>query len=1065
MAALAERWQRAFEIEPGEGRVLATGAVALFLIEWASVSVTNVSETFFLKRIGVERLPLVFLVNSILLAGTSVAVGRIAARSDQRRLLGRVLLVFGFLLLPLWALVIARVTSAFAVLVVVAKQIDAIAVLVFWTVLGGLVTARQGKRLFGLMTAGGTLGTICGSFASAPLAHAFGIPTLLPIAAALLGLGALATRPLRQRQPVRARRAARREDTAHRRFWVLWRGWLFRVLVVSSLLAGVLGPMLYFEFSYVADLATRGATGEQRLLDLYAVIRGWINVGVLALQVLGTSALFRWLGVPLAAAVSPVIYLLGLAGLCLRTSLPAGVGAMAGATLQDHAVYDPAQRILLTLFPEHVRATVTALVDGAAKRVGAVAGNLVVIAILGVGSAAWVGWIGLPVAVLWLVLALMLWWQYPTLLLEVAAAEHGGAGSPKPLAVLLDTSTLRGIGKSLESPDLARCRAACALVAEAPPTRAVATLARALGAAPPANRRLLITALDRILEGTTLRSKSAADAVAALLTAPDGLDTIDRANLVQAFARLLGPAAGEPERRRVLDTAAGDEREAVRLAAVAALCRLERRSDLEDLLASALESEDAATRQIVREELRAELLRRDAEPASADALRHLRRLAARLDHPDDRPHAALALADVAERYGARVSALGPALLAHRDDHDVRVRTAVLRFVGASGVAEEARWAAGRLAAPDAGEAAAAQEALRALGPAAVGALCETLRFGRLAARARALPILREMPEEEQALQGLVDREVEASLRLLVQGEALRAGGAADIVLRRLRERVDENAHTALLLLAAALDDERIGRASELLRSTTSSRERAVLLEALEAVLPAEDAERLLPLLERESPHAIAARAGRLLGSAPPSFDDAARALATDGDALTAALLHGTLDAETRARLQLDGNHGSVPYGTNAPAMAPDIETLLHLRSLDLFERLTTQQLADLAAAVEKVTFPAGAPIVTEGDLTDGLYVIVEGDVLVTKAGIPIRTLKPGEFFGEMAILDGEMRAASATAVGTVRLLRLSRDAVLQTMETQPAIAIAICQTLSRRLRDLLDDRARLEPKG
>jgi CRP-like cAMP-binding protein len=52
-----------------------------------------------------------------------------------------------------------------------------------------------------------------------------------------------------------------------------------------------------------------------------------------------------------------------------------------------------------------------------------------------------------------------------------------------------------------------------------------------------------------------------------------------------------------------------------------------------------------------------------------------------------------------------------------------------------------------------------------------------------------------------------------------------------------------------------------------------------------------------------------------------------------------------------------------------------------------------------------------------------------------------------------------------TAVGKVRLLRLSRDAVLQIMEEQPAIAIAVCQTLSRRLRDLNEERTRLEPKG
>jgi hypothetical protein len=62
----------------------AEAAPALFLIEWAAVSVINVAETLFLKRIGVERLPIAFLLISLLLAGTSVAVGRLAAGKQPR---------------------------------------------------------------------------------------------------------------------------------------------------------------------------------------------------------------------------------------------------------------------------------------------------------------------------------------------------------------------------------------------------------------------------------------------------------------------------------------------------------------------------------------------------------------------------------------------------------------------------------------------------------------------------------------------------------------------------------------------------------------------------------------------------------------------------------------------------------------------------------------------------------------------------------------------------------------------------------------------------------------------
>src|SRR6185295_1049710 len=122
------------------------------------------------------------------------------------------------------------------------------------------------------------------------------------------------------------------DDDAGLRLLPLWRaGALFRVLVLASLLAGILGPILYYEFAYVADQATQGSNGEQRLLDLYAVFRGWLNVGVLLIQMVGTPAVFRRLGVPLASALSPLIYFLGLVGLSVQLSLAAGVLAVAGA--------------------------------------------------------------------------------------------------------------------------------------------------------------------------------------------------------------------------------------------------------------------------------------------------------------------------------------------------------------------------------------------------------------------------------------------------------------------------------------------------------------------------------------------------------------------------------------------------------------------------------------------------------------------------------------------------------------------------------------------------------------
>jgi CRP-like cAMP-binding protein len=303
----------------------------------------------------------------------------------------------------------------------------------------------------------------------------------------------------------------------------------------------------------------------------------------------------------------------------------------------------------------------------------------------------------------------------------------------------------------------------------------------------------------------------------------------------------------------------------------------------------------------------------------------------------------------------------------------------------------------------------------------------------------------------------VQHEIERGLVLLVATGTLEPDATPSIVARRLRERMDEHALAALFLLAALLDDVRLVRAGEILARAPGDRARAVVLEVLDVVLP-DETTGLLPLLE--GGRAAAARARRLLGDRVTIRDDAVGALLAEGDRLTARLLAASAFGGIAARL--DPKAAPMSYDRPDPDMADDVDKILHLHGVDLFERLTTQQLADLAVLSEEVNVGDGARIVIEGEFEDCMYFIVDGRVRVTKGSVFLREWGPGDYFGEMSVLDGETRSATATAIGRVRLLRLDRDALLRTMDDQPAIAIAICQTLSRRVRELLDARARLE---
>jgi CRP-like cAMP-binding protein len=1037
--------RRVLGIEAGEGRVFAWGALTLGLLGAAEVSLRNVAETLFIKRVGVEHLPGVFLVNDLLLTLATLGLAGVAARADRLRMLPRVLAAMGAALLPLWALAHADLRASFALLLLASKLVPAFALIVFWIAMGDLLHGRQAKRLFAPMLAGVTVGTLAGSFASEPLGRALGVAGLLPVSGGLLLLAAGAALPLRGLRP-RLERARRPPAAALPRgglaaFPALWReSGLFRLLCVIAAASGILAPMLYWEFSYLADRATAGPGGEARLLAFYASFRGWISLGVLAAQLFATSGLFRRLGIPLAATIPPLVYLAGFGALSLEMGLAAGVAAMAATQVQDKAVHDPALRVLMSLFPESIRSRASAILEGPVKRGGGAVGNLLVINALAAGSAVWVGHAALPLALAWLAAVLTLWRLYPHLLLRTAA-QRGRRDPALGDAELLDRATLRALSSELASPDPARARAALALVAEAPAELAAGAFASALAPAPAAFRPALVAALDRVLEASAtepIASPEAARALEGLLEAPGALGARERADLVQAYGRLAGHVRDAASLVRAL----GDPSPAVRLAALAATARggpAHERAELDAAIARGLASADEEERRTAREECRWLLL---AEPPEEGFDARLASLAALLDAPEPRAAAAEAIAEVAGRHGARSAGAAGAMLAHRDDPEPRLRAALLRYVGSAGLAEHAGWLVEHLGEAREEWAEAAREALRALGPACADVLLRELAWGRRGAQPDLLELVRELDVGRPLLATLYERDLAAVERDLLHVAALGDRERFAIVSQRLAERVDEGLHAALRLLAALRDEERIARLGELLHFARGGRRHAILLEALESLLGPEERSRLMPLLEGGNLAERGRLAARALGTPVPRLDEAVAALRADPEELARLLAEG---------VALAGREG---VGETLAVKA--VEVALQLRSLPIFEGLTTRQLVDLARVVKREAYDAGTCVAQEGSFDDCLYLVVEGVVRVTRGDAFLAELGAGSFFGEVAVFEGSARSATVTTATRVRLLRLERADLLERMDELPGLAIKICQALSRRVRHLTE---------
>ena len=102
--------------------------------------------------------------------------------------------------------------------------------------------------------------------------------------------------------------------------------------------------------------------------------------------------------------------------------------------------------------------------------------------------------------------------------------------------------------------------------------------------------------------------------------------------------------------------------------------------------------------------------------------------------------------------------------------------------------------------------------------------------------------------------------------------------------------------------------------------------------------------------------------------------------------------------------------------------------------------------------VRENVHPAGTVIAREGDPGVGLFILLDGTAEVSIGGRKKATLGPGEFFGEIALLDGGPRTATVTAKTDVQLLGLTEWVFRGLMSEHPTIALKTLQQMAGRLR-------------
>jgi AAA family ATP:ADP antiporter len=283
---------------------------------------------------------------------------------------------------------------------------------VFWALIVDVFNAEQGKRLFGFIAAGATLGGIVGSSVTASLAKQVPATFLLLGSALLLEAAVFCVRRLSGLSDALQRTPAMRNDetpiggSALSGFkHALGSPYLIQVSVYILLFA-VTSTFVYF---HQAEIVRQSLTDRGARTAFFARVDLWVNILTLAAQVFLTARMLRWLGVALTLAALPLISIIGFGTLAFVPTIAAVVAYQVIRRAGNFAFARPAREVLYTVVAREDKYKAKSFIDTVIYRFGDQAGawSYAGLGALGVATTG-VALVAVPISVAWLINALWL---------------------------------------------------------------------------------------------------------------------------------------------------------------------------------------------------------------------------------------------------------------------------------------------------------------------------------------------------------------------------------------------------------------------------------------------------------------------------------------------------------------------------------------------------------------------------------------------------------------------------------------------------------------------------------
>ncbi|EMS80992.1 Npt1/Npt2 family nucleotide transporter [Desulfotignum phosphitoxidans] len=1037
-------------------------AALLFIIRSSGIILNNYAETAFLKRYGVEFMPVVNMLNAVATFFITGFLTVFLSKTSGARLLYYIFIFSGIIVTVIRLLIPFGIELLYPLLFMLKSQFELLQALLFWNMCNDLFNTRQSKRLFPLLTAGGVIGLILGSFGTPYFAGLFSLDNLLYLYLVTTIMGAIlikamgrsyATLIYTEKTGKNAKKKPPMMEEIKRIYPLVKDSILVKIVLVLTFMPNVVIPIMNYQFNYAVN---EQFASESAMIHFFGYFRGSLYIVSLFILLFVGRIYGKW-GLPVALMFHPFNYMLAFFAFLFRFDVFSAMYARMSTNIIRTTINMPANSILIGLFPESYRNMIRPFLRGTVVRIALFTGSTLILLSTPLFHPRYLTLVALPFMIAWVVAPFVLKSNYSKILLDLISnnmldiksmdqKELGQIFNQEKTLSSLETSFLSARGKD-----------------------AVWYAKLLKNFSPDRLDQLIIKNLENQDETTQV-------ALIKMITPESGpraakelipLMSLKRPETTIAILKLINQHGMDTSDYPVISELVTSKHPVIKGFAGACI-HSDRSEDLQQLIADWLTEKDPASCQagiicagLSRSqkwipELKDMLNIPGIDPVIPDIIIALSRLQA------DEINAVALHYLSHDRADVRRAALDALAIV---DDDTLLKTIHLMGDPSDEIHEFAK------------------DKIRTADHQNPRLLVESLGLPSTRIRKGLFNLLDTLDIKEFDVLIFAKKNLAKSYEYLAMAaslENLPQGPMRDLAISHLVERKELILENIVRVLAIHDQTGRMRTAWQGIFSA-DARQRANAIELLNDILDRKTFNTMLPLLE--SPNTTVALAdGRKLVKIPGFSSDgkqAASELLSSPDWVDVILGLGLIgeihDLQPASDCIQDLEQSENPYiskevhmilqkkkstqDTEVSAKLSLGEKILLLKEIDIFSGLTASELAAISSVTEETEFAEDQEVIKQNSIGETVYLIIEGrvSVIMEKENgnqAEIDQMDSGAAFGEMALIDNSPRSATIRTITPCRFLTLHKQEFKETAMEFPRIALQICSVLSQRIRHL-----------